>query len=393
MKKQLKLKIGILFCLASFICSSVVFASEKIVIGTILPLSGPISVVGVALKRGFEMRLEKINAQGGIEINGKKFQVEMIAEDTKMSPGASSSSALKLIHKDGAKIIYGGIIESNIDAIYKVTKKEGVFYAIASVNIPGHPADVSGEKPNLVRLGPSFDDSHTIDIDYLAKSYPSAKNIVISAPDIGYEGMIKDLETKASKNGLSVTSVVKWSFGTTDFLPVFIKIIAAKPDVIFAMVSGQGPYQLMAARQLGFKGTFIANAPMGPDIFTAIAGKSSCDNLITNGVDLGNPTSEMKDVMDRWKKKYNEPFIGDSFLAWDGAGILLKAIGIAQSLDPEKLTAAFESLNKPGDIDTIFGKAKATGKDRFGANRVLSRPVSITHMKKGDVVFSDFVNP
>jgi hypothetical protein len=132
---------------------------------------------------------------------------------------------------------------------------------------------------------------------------------------------------------------------------------------------------------------------MGPDVFMAIAGKRSCDNLITNGVDLANPTDEMKDVMDRWKKKYNEPFIGDCLLAWDGAGLLLKAIGIAQSLDPEKLTAAFESLDKPGDILTAFGKGKITGKDRFGVNRVLSRPVSITHMKKGDVVFSDFVNP
>jgi len=391
--KKMGIKLGILICLTSFIWSGMAVAADKIVIGTILPLSGPISVVGLALKRGFEMRVAKTNEQGGLKMNGKTYQIEMIAEDTKMNPGASGSSALKLIHKDGAKIIYGGIIEPNIDAIYKAAKKAGIFYSIASVNIPGHPADVSDKKTNLVRLGPSFDDTHAIDLDYLVKSYPSVKNIVISAPDIGYEGMVKDFETKAMERGLKVTSVVKWPFGTTDFVPVFIKILAAKPDAILAMVSGQGPYQLMASRQLGFKGVFIANAPMGPDIFMAIAGKSSCDNLITNGVDLSNPTDKMKEIMDRWKKAYNEPFIGDCFLAWDGADLLLKAIDMAQSTDPAKLTAAFESLNKDGDIMTSFGKGKITGKDRFGVDRVLSRPVSITHMKEGKVVFSDFVNP
>jgi branched-chain amino acid transport system substrate-binding protein len=393
MKKRIVIKLVISIYLTSFLWSGMAVAADKIVIGTILPLSGPISVVGLALKRGFEMRVAKINEQGGLKMNGKKYQIEMIAEDTKMNPGASGSSALKLIHKDGAKILYGGIIEPNIDAIYKVAKKAGVFYAIASVNIPGHPADVSDKRTNLVRLGPSFDDTHAIDLDYLAKSYPSVKNIVISAPDIGYEGMIKDFETKALERGLKVISVVKWPFGTTDFVPVFIKVLAAKPEAILAMVSGQGPYQLMASRQLGFKGIFIANAPMGPDIFMAIAGKKSCDNLITNGVDLSNPTDKMKEIMVRWKKAYNEPFIGDCFLAWDGADLLLKAIDMAQSTDPAKLTAAFESLNRPGDIMTSYGQGKFTGKDRFGVDRVLSRPVSITHMKKGKVVFSDFVNP
>ena len=393
MKKKIGVKLCILFCLAFFIWSSTAVAAEKITIGAILPLSGPISVVGLAFKRGLEMQAEKINAQGGLKINGLQYQVKIVVEDTKMSPSASSASALKLIHKDGAKIIYGGIIESNIDAVYKVTKKEGIFYAIASVNIPGHPADVSPEKSNLVRLGPSYDNTHAINLDYIAKAYPSVKNIVISAPDIGYEGMIKDFESRASKKGLNVTSVIKWPFGATDLLPVFIKIMAAKPDAIFAMVSGQGPYQLMAARQLGFKGPFIANAPMGPDVFLAIAGENSCDELITNGVDLSKPNAEIKEVMTRWEKAYNEPFIGDSLAAWDAGSLLFKAIEKSQSTEPEKLTAAFEDMSNPGDVQVSFGEGKMTGKDRFGVNRVLSRPIPVSHMKKGKVVFSALINP
>jgi hypothetical protein len=132
---------------------------------------------------------------------------------------------------------------------------------------------------------------------------------------------------------------------------------------------------------------------MGPDIFSAIAEKKACDNLITNGVNLAAPTNEMKEVMDRWQKAYHEPFIGDSLPGWDGAGIIVKAIEIAQSTDPAKLTAACESLTNTGDIQTCYGKGKFTGKERFGANRVVSRPISITHTENGEVVYSDLLNP
>ena len=47
---------------------SVQAAEKKIKIGSIMPISGPLSVVGMAWTRGWELFFEKINEQGGIKV-------------------------------------------------------------------------------------------------------------------------------------------------------------------------------------------------------------------------------------------------------------------------------------------------------------------------------------
>ena len=181
--------------------------------------------------------------------------------------------------------------------------------------------------------------------------------------------------------------------GTTDFIPVYTRILASKPDVILAMVSGQAQYQLMAARQLGFKGAFISNAPLAPEVFLAVAGAEDCDNLITNGMHTDAPTAEFAKVIKLWNKKYKEDFISDCYGGYDSLWILIQAIEKAQSLDAKKVMAALESMTNIGDLQTLFGPAKMGGMERFGCNRVLTRPVPLTHLKKGKLVHADYILP
>ena len=359
--------------------------AEQLTVGSIMPLSGPISIVGMSWSRGIDLFFDKINDQGGVNIGGQKYTFKFISEDSKGAAEAAGTAARKLVHQNGAKFIFAAILESSTDAVYEIAERNKVLQMIPSVNVAGHPADVSPDKPFLVRPNISFDDTHTLDMDYLKEAYPNVKTMAIAFPSIGYEGMVKDLTYAAGKRGIKVVRAEEWEWGTTDFVPTYTRILAFKPDAIFAMVSGQTPHQLIAARQLGFKGPFIANAPLGPEFHVLIAGKEICTDLISNGVNPEDPTDEMREVIERWNKKFREPFVSDAVMGWDEAWILIQAMQKAKSVNPEKVIAALDGMTAKGSLNTTFGPAYMGGEDRFGINRVLKRPIPITHVMNGEM--------
>ena len=152
-----------------------------------------------------------------------------------------------------------------------------------------------------------------------------------------------------------------WELGIHDFLPFYTKALAAKPDVIQAMCSAQAGYQLRTARQLGYKGVFISDAPTGPAMLLSLAGPEGANNVISNGMDMSRATPGMKECMARWKKKYNEPFFSDAIITWSEAEVFVQALKKANSIKPEKVVAAFDSMTAPDSFQTAFGPGHMGG--------------------------------
>ncbi len=368
-------------------------AAKRLKIGAIMPISGPLSPVGMAWARGWELYFDKLNEQGGVKIGKEQYLIDFILEDEKLSPEVAATAAKKLVHKDGAKFVFGAILDVCAEAIYQVCAPNKVLHLVSWINIPGHPGDVSAKKPFSVRPCISPHDAQAADYDYLIKTYPNVKTVVISAPDIGYEGMIEKCKSIAKKLGVEVVAAEKWPIGTTDFLPVFTKILAHKPDAIHAMVSGQAMHQLRAARQLGFKGPFFSDSPLGPDVILTVAGPEASTDVFCNGMDLGNPRDAMREVINRWKAKYKEEFVSDALLAWDEGWILVQAMQKAHSVDPGKVLATLETMTKSGSLQTVFGPGHMGGLKSFGVNRVLVRPIPISRIMNGKIEFVKFILP
>ena len=149
----------------------------------------------------------------------------------------------------------------------------------------------------------------------------------------------------------------------------------------------------MAAKQLGFKGVYISNAPLAPEVFTSVAGPEDCDDLIVNAVNMQDNTDEIKRIINMWEKNYKDPFVGDSLYGYDALWVLVQVIEKAQSIEAEEVIAALDSMTNEGDIITTHGPGKMGGFERFGVNRTLIRPIAITHFKKGKIVQSEFFMP
>src|SRR5271165_1158532 len=66
-------------------------ASDEIVIGASVPLSGPLAGFGSYEQWGYKRAVDEVNRAGGITVDGKKKMVKLIIRDDKTDPNVTAS--------------------------------------------------------------------------------------------------------------------------------------------------------------------------------------------------------------------------------------------------------------------------------------------------------------
>ena len=87
--------IGVLAFLLMLPCYAL--AADTIKLGFNIPLTGDIPDVGESSKNAAEMLKAKVNGAGGLEVGGKKYQLEFIYEDNESKAESAVTVATKLI--------------------------------------------------------------------------------------------------------------------------------------------------------------------------------------------------------------------------------------------------------------------------------------------------------
>ena len=80
-------------------------AADVIKFGVSTPLSGPAAPWGIPHKQATELIFDEINSQGGLEVGGKKYKLEVVAYDHKYVIAEGVATVNRLIAKDGVKFI------------------------------------------------------------------------------------------------------------------------------------------------------------------------------------------------------------------------------------------------------------------------------------------------
>ncbi len=393
MRKAIVLSMAVLGSALIVLGSSITaFSAPKTIkVGMIMPISGPISIVGVGLSRAVELYFDKVNDEGGIQIKGQTYKLKLIVEDSKLDPVVAATAAKKLIYRDEVKFIFGAISAPVAAAIYQVCARAKVLHLISWIDGPGVPGDISAKKPYAVRTIISADAGWEMDYVFLKQAYPKAKKVFWVLPNVGLS--VERARKITEAHGLEFAGYELWDLGVVDFMPYYTKALATKPDVIHAACSAQAGDQLKTARQMGYKGIFISDSPLAPEILRLVAGKEASYDVISNGMDYTFATPSMKESIKRWNAKYNEPYFGDVPVTWSQAEIFVQVLKKANSLDPKKVISTFESMTAPGSFQTAYGPGYISGKKRFGTNRVVVRPIPISRLVNGEIKFVGFRMP
>ncbi len=134
MKTLIKLLMFIALSITLF--NQNIFASEKIKIGLIVPLSGENSLIGEKIVKSIRMAINKINDE----------RVEIIPKDTKSNP-IDALKVSKELYKDGVRIIIGPVF--NESTKYLDDLKEVTFISFTNKLI-GNPKNVISAGVNAI---------------------------------------------------------------------------------------------------------------------------------------------------------------------------------------------------------------------------------------------------
>ena len=357
--------------LLSGICAAAEPAPYKI--GVCVALTGPAANIGAPNRNGALIRIAEINAAGGI--NGRKL--EGVVDDEQAQPDKAVIDTKRLIDIDKVVALVG--YEYSGAGLAAIGPSE----AGATPMIVGCVSEKTWTptKKWVFSVVPSQKSAYNILLDNLQQL--GAKNVALIYVDaamgeMGREALLFDTQ----KRGIKVTTIEKYSLGTTDMSPQITHIKASGAEALFlAGYVGDAAMVVKSARSLGFTGPIAGDqAVLGPE-FIKLVGKDG-EGFLTTGqkafVAHELPDNDVQkkiavELLDKYTKEYGSFALGGAH-GWDEVTL----IGLAlQKVDPKldptkpedlvKIRAAIrDNLENLGDVVAQNGTYKITPDNHNG---------------------------
>lgn len=202
-------------------------SAETIRLGAILPLTGPGAVVGTQEMRGIQFAIDAANEKGGVQ--GNKIEVQF--EDNQAKPDQSVLSFNKLVDLQHVPMIFTGYSGPSLAMAPLATRKK-----VLLVNAGAQSDKLKTASPYLVNTLPSTGDEVEVMAKYLIQQ--GKKNaVVLFENDAAGIGGRDDFIEMFPKAGGTILAQEPTQFGQTDYRPALLKLAAAKPDVMYVVIT------------------------------------------------------------------------------------------------------------------------------------------------------------
>jgi ABC-type branched-subunit amino acid transport system substrate-binding protein len=241
----------------------------EIVLGDILPLTGPPALLGVAHNLGVKAAIAEANAAGGI--NGRKLR--LISEDDGYVPSRTIQGVRKLINSDKvfaltsvsgtaqAQAAMPLIQQAGLPAMAPITTYEGLYKpTIKNVFAVGY--DMSNAVEELAAR--------------MADRYPGKKWALISQDDDYGENVRDGFERAAKAKKLQVVSTQIYKKGQTDFSSEILKVKQTGAEILLAGgVLGENVTMVKELERINHKipvgVTYVSRVPASAKLMGAAA--------------------------------------------------------------------------------------------------------------------------
>ena len=363
---------------------------DTIILGSAISFTGKYSTNGVHAQKGYDLAIERINAMGGVEVNGKSYKLAVQYYDDESTPARGAQLAERLINQDGVKFILGPYSSGLTKAIAPVTEKykipmveaEGASrslftqgyrylfavlstseqYLASSIDLAAEIAQQNGKQPSDVRIAMAFEnDPFSLDVR---------------------QGVVDDAE----RYGMQIVIDDKLPRDLSDMSATLTKVRALKPDLL--VVSGHSKGAATAARQLA---ELKIDTPMVAMTHCEAAAIVSKFGASTEGILCPTQWAETLSYEDGYfgtaaefdaafKERYPEyQETGVPYQSAQAAAAVLvwkEAFERAQSFDTEALRDALATT----DMNTFYGGIKFSE-----AGNNIAKPMVLRQVQDGNL--------
>lgn len=248
-------------------------------IGVAEALSGGAAQYGVAIRNGFQLAADEINAAGGI--NGNKL--ELVIEDEQGKKEEAINVFKKLIFQDKVLMIFGPTLSNSAQAADPIAQ--------ASKTVA---FGTSNTADGITSIGDYVFRNSVTEADVLPETIKMAVKksgikkvaVLYGNDDVftksGYDNFKKALEDLK----IPVTTTETFAKGDVDFKAQLTKIKASNPDaIVLSALLAEGAPIMVQARQVGLNVPIIGGNGMNSvKVFELAKGKS-------DGLYVGSPWS------------------------------------------------------------------------------------------------------
>ena len=348
---------GILLA-AALVAASWSAQAQDIGVGLIIPLSAPGDATGGQLiRRGAEIGIEMINAQGGVL--GKKLQ--LFVQDSQGKPEAGVAAYRRLVSENKVVAVPGFFHSSVAIAVNEVAKDMGV----PTLAVQASASDITAKHYDIAFR------THAVDpvrvstwMEFIKIKGYKRVSLIAETTDYGIGLADETLaQNKAAGGGVEIQKVM-FDRTVTDLTPQLLQIKAFKPDMVINIGVGQ-PLDLIMDQA-----TTIGLLPATPMLisYDAPTRPQYWQLHEKNGTGIYfiayySPKSKLSDIGTDFAKAYKEKYKEDPvYGALNGFGaiaILSQAIKAANGTDPKALIKTLEggTYKSWPDAPVTFPKA------------------------------------
>jgi len=372
----MKLKLGLvalLFAGTAFAQTQGV-SKVEIVIGSMQDLSGPLVGFSKPLVAGMNMRVDEINALGGIE--GRKLK--LVVEDHGYDPKKAVLATQKLVQKDKIFAMVGTIgtpaalpsmpilFDKNIPHLFPLTAAREMYE-------PLHKLKYS--------FAATYFDQVKAGVKHLVKLKGSKKVCTLyQDDDFGLEVM-RGGEAGLKDIGMAYGERTTYKRGATDFSSQVARMKDAGCDlVVLGTIIRETLGAIGTARKLGWGVDFIGSSAAYTELIHKLGGPAMNGFYATNTVNAPYPDDASANVRgwaQRYKDKYKEDAVVFSVYGYQVVDLFIQiATKTGANLTTDNFINTLDKFTSPRDMfgadSMTFTKTKHLGSNRSRLSQIVN---------------------
>lgn len=327
-------------------------ATQTVIIGSVVPLSGPLAHYGKDALNAAQMAIDDLNAQK-MSIGGKLVQFKLMAEDDAADPKQGTSAAQKLC--DGKVVgVVGHVNSGTAIPASRVYSECGIPFLTSGAT-----------NPKLTQLGYrttyrmlANDNALAAGVArYAAKDLRITRVAVVDDRTAYGQGVSDVFKREAKAAGIEIAAEEFTTDKATDFMSILTAIKSKNVQAVFlGGTDAQGGPMLRQLEQLGMRDVRLLG---GDGICTAQLGKLAAGSPALANVICAEGGSSIAKMPGGpvWKARYDQRFPGQYALfspyTYDGVMVLADAMKRASSIDPAVFGPMLSKADYRGVTTTV----------------------------------------
>ncbi|GAC1381576.1 MAG: hypothetical protein NVSMB48_09910 [Marmoricola sp.] len=350
----------------------------------LLPLTGAGAEIGEAWERGIELAVDRVNADGGIELPDGNRMIELEITDDESTP-AGAIRGLQDELAAGHNLLLGPGLSVSFATAYQTIQGQDD-YVLLTPSLASEP--FLADDPRLFKTQSSqSEEAIAAFAEYLSDTHEPQQVAILQTQDPTGDSIGAGLVRGFEDAGVEVVYDEKVSTDTTDYVPFITAMSNTNPDlVVLPYLDKVGNAFLSQAVQVGFTEPVFATSAGSQ---ATVAGHESeigtfVWQLTTRAVD-NTDDAKMEEFRAAYEEKYDElpePIDFYSLSFYDPVLMLAEAIEMAGTTEDEEAIAA--ALREVESWDGQVLEAK------FDQDGLIHYPAQIATLTNGDVTYEDF---